>query len=317
MHKLHRIDFNALGHYDHLCRELAIAILGKAGTGKTELVRRHANANRLPFVELSPRALRSTQDIFREVDKVCKQNGVPLVELKERYYALPPVNIFIDEVHALAPNIVQGLLKATEYKDAILVTEDNITVNCFNVHWIIATTDRGKLFDAFDTRFMKINLTMYNKQEIAQIIKFNYPDWSEEACNLVSHYSSRVPREALSFAREMKLEFDMRPDKWENIASKIAEDNDIDPFGMTYQRLKILKALAEKPISSKRLPIIAGCKEEELDKFVLPWLLETTEDQEPLVGVCQKGYVLTEAGRKELEKRAVPRNQETIENIAV
>jgi hypothetical protein len=307
VNKLQRIDFDGLGKYNHCTTDLNVAVVGRAGGGKTELVRRHNRARRLPLVEISPRAVKTSHDIFMEAHRVCLACGLPLVQLgRENNYVLPPIDLFIDEVHALTPMVVQALLKATEFKDGTLVTERGVTVNCRNVHWIIATTDRGKLFDAFDTRFTKVALSLYNKEEIAQIVHVNHLDWDMEVCQLVAHYCARVPREALAFAREMQLEHNRNPDDWTVIAARVAEDNDIDPYGMTYQRLAILKALGQGPVAEKRLPIIAGVKAEELEKFVLPWLLEMTDDQMPFVTVTHRGYALTEAGMAELEKRKIP-----------
>ncbi len=309
VHRLMRIDFDALGHYNHLCKGLSVALIGKSGSGKTEIVHRHTAANGLPTAEISPKAIRLTHDIFNEISRVCELKKVPLIETEEKNYCLPPVNVFIDEVHALAPNIIQGLLKATEHKDSTLVTERGFIVNCANVHWIIATTDRGKLFDAFDTRFIKVQLNLYKKEEVAQIVSAIYPEWDADVCNLVAHYCSRVPREALDFAKEMRLEHNMNPKDWKEIAAKVAEDSEIDQYGMTFKRLAILKALGQEPVAAKRLPIIAGVKEEELEKFILPWLLESTDDQPPYIGVSQRGYIITEAGLVELDKRKIPHKQ--------
>lgn len=306
--KLIRIDFEALGRYNHMCSDLSIAFVGQAGCGKTELSRRHAKANSLPLVEISPKSVRKVQDIFDEIARVCEEWRLPLVELgREDNYVLPPINVFIDEVHALANPIVQGLLKATEHNDAILVTEKNYTVNCKYVHWMIATTDRGKLFDAFDTRFSKVILNLYTKDEVAKIIQCNNPDWGMDVCKLVSHYCCRVPRESLAFAREMRLEYNMNPSlSWTQIARRVADDNEIDEFGMSYKRLAILKALGQGPIGEKRMPIVAGVKTEELEKFIMPWLLAFTEDQTmPFVTVCNKGFTITEAGLKELDLRKI------------
>ncbi len=97
-------------------------------------------------------------------------------------------------------------------------------------------------------------------------------------------------------------------DAWVQVAYRVAEDNEIDPHGMSYKRLAILKALGYGPVAEKRLPIIAGAKAEELEKFILPWLLATTDDQPALVTVTHKGYTITESGLKELDLRKIPHN---------
>jgi len=305
--KLNRVDFTVLGRYNHCCNDLSFALLGPSGCGKTDIARRHTKANGLPTVEISPKSVKTVHDVMVLIAKSLANTTVPLLESGDYdHYILPPMNVFIDEVHALSQPVVQGLLKATEPKDAILVTEKGWVVDCKLVHWIIATTDRGKLFDAFDTRFSKVSLNMYTKADIARIVQFSYPDWPEEVCQLVAHFCGRIPREALFFAKEMLLENNMNPGNWRDVALRVAADNEIDELGMSYKRLAILKALGEGPVAEKRLPIIAAVKQEELDKFILPWLLATTEDQQALIVVTNRGYTITEAGIEELKKRKLP-----------
>lgn len=304
--RLVRIDFNSLTKYNHDASELNVAVLGGSGSGKTEVVRRHLKANRLPTIEIHPKAARRLHDIFLAIKEKCQECGVPLVQMgKPNYYVSPPVNVFFDEVHALAPNIVQGLLKATEKKDRILVTEEGVTLDCRYVHWVIATTDRGRLFDAFDTRFTRIQLGFYKKEEIARIVHFNYPEIPMDACTLAAHYAGKVPREAIAFASEMKLEYAMYPGDWSAVAHKVAQENDIDEHGMTGQRVKVIAALGQGPVAANRLPFSVGVKVEELEKFILPWLMEPTEEAPPLVSVTSRGYTITEAGLEELDKRQI------------
>lgn len=318
--RLCRAAYAGLGRYNRCCSDVAFALLGPASTGKTTLARMFAELVDLPFIEISPRSISSINDILVQIAKVLEETVVTqddgtevtleLVELPGKRFKLPPCIIFIDEVHALRPNIVQGLLKATEKKDGILITEKGWIVDCKNVCWMIATTDRGSLFDAFDTRFTKINLRLYSLEEIAKIVKINNPDWTLDACQVVARYAGRVPREALAFAAEIRLELEMHDyDSTEDAAAVIAEDNQIDEFGMTHQRVKILQALGQQgPIARNNMGNIAGCKEEELLKFVMPPLLAITPDQEPLIITTGKGYKITESGIRELELRNIPHN---------
>lgn len=315
--RLNRAAYSAFGKYNHCCRDQSFALLGPASAGKTTLAKMFAELVDLPFVEISPRSIKTLDDILMQIAKVCETTEIETDDDDEGYetlelweydggkFILPPMVVFIDEVHALRDNIVQGLLKATEKKDAVLVTEGGWTVNCFNVCWMIATTERGSLFDAFDTRFTKINLRLYSLEEISQIININYPEWDKNVCDLVARYAGRVPREALAFAKEMSLEYEMNGGDFEEIASIVAEDNGIDKFGMTYQRLDILRALKDGPISKNRMVDIAQCKIEELEKYVMPSLMARTPDQNPLVAVSSKGFCITEDGKKELSKRGI------------
>lgn len=311
--KLIRIDFTALGRINHLCSELSFSFLGPGGLGKTDLARRHAKANKLPFVEISPKSVKTPHDIFVAIQKVCENPkdglpAVPLVEMNyEDHFIAPPLNLFIDEVHALPAAIIAALLKPIESKDGIFATEKGIVLDCRYIHWVVASTERGLLPGPFDSRFSKIILNPYTKDEIAQIIQSVNDDWPLEACQLVAHYCSRIPRESLAFAREMQLERNMNPElSWKEIALKIAKDNRIDEYGLSYQRLAVLKALSNGPIGEKKLPAFVGVQLKELQNYILPWLMAGTDDQEPMISTTSKGFCLTIAGVTELDRRGIP-----------
>lgn len=307
--RLGRAVFSALGKRNRCCSDYSFALCGPASTGKTYLAKLFARSLGLPFVSIEPQSVRRVHDIFLEVEKACRSHNenIALVKNEDGEYIFPPMVIFIDEVHNLRKNVVQGLLKATEPNDRTMVTEEGVVVATDYVCWVIATTDRGDLFDAFDTRFQKVNLNLYSKGEMAQIIKMNNPDWDDETCLIVAKYNSHVPREALAFARDMRVEYEMNGCvSWEQAAAIVAKDHGIDRLGMTEARVKVLKALGQRPISSAQLQYVVHVKEEELKRFVMPPLLARTPDSEPLVTVSTRGYTITLEGLAELDKRGLP-----------
>jgi len=282
------------------------ALLGPASVGKTTLAKRIADILKIPFIEIHPQSVKSVEDILAVISTVLAEWGLPLIP-DNMIFQVPPCIIFIDEIHLLKSTIVQGLLKATERNDARVVSKKGYEFNFSRCAWIVATTDIGLLFDAFVTRFVHLNLTLYSNYEMAQIVQSKNKDWSIKECGLVAKYAGTIPREALAFADEMRQQYLMQPDRWENIAKIIAEDHGIDEFGMTKQRLAILVALGQQgPISMNRMTAVVRVKEEELQKFVMPPLLLSTPDRDPLVTVASgKGFCITQAGLDELNKRKI------------
>jgi Holliday junction resolvasome RuvABC ATP-dependent DNA helicase subunit len=318
INRLSRAAYEAFGNEKHLISQ-NFALFGPASTGKTTLVKLFAETVQLPLVTIEPKSVKSTQDIFQKISDVCLnyvfsyqgQSNRTSLELVSQgdgnLIVLPPMIVFIDEVHALSDSIVDGLLKATEPNDGVMDT-GKWTVDCRNVCWIIATTDRGLLFDAFDTRFTKIQLECYTSEQVTEMIaiKFMDLDWTIDQSQLVAKFGGRVPREAFAFANEVKIEVDRNGGDFEKAVKAVADDNNIDSFGMTIQRVNILKALGQRgPIAKARMNDVAGCKIEELEKFVMPTLLAETADQKPMVQVTSRGYSITAAGIEELVLRGI------------
>jgi Holliday junction resolvasome RuvABC ATP-dependent DNA helicase subunit len=305
--RLSRAVFSALGKKNRNCSDYSYALCGPASTGKTYLTKLFAEALGIPFVSVEPQSIKRTHDLFLEIERTCREfnEEISLFDYGNNSYHLPPMIVFIDEVHNLKKSVVQGLLKATEPNDRTMVTEEGFKVLTHKVCWMIATTDRGDLFDAFDTRFQKVNLRLYSTKEMAQIIKMNNPDWDDEICLIVAKYNSQVPREALAFARDMRVEQEMSGDPWEKVAEAVAKDHGIDEYGMTFARVEILKALGQNPVSAAQLPYVVHVKEDELRKFIMPPLMCRTPDREPLVTVSSRGYTITKAGLHELDSRFI------------
>ena len=313
--RLSRAAFSATGKPNRDCSDYSFAVCGPPSTGKTYLTKLFAKTVGIPLVVIEPQTVKKVQDIFNEIQLTCKDYSykdlvtageLSLVPEDEVRFLLPPLIVFIDEVHNLKSNVVQGLLKATEPNDRIMITEEGQQVATDKVCWMIATTDRGDLFDAFDTRFQKVNLRLYSKKEMARIVRMNNPDWDLDVCELVATYNPIVPREAIAFAKDMRVEHEMNPSEWMEVAKRTAEDHGIDEFGMTYARLNVLKALGRSTMSSSQMPFVVHVKEDELKKYIMPPLLARTPDQPiPFVTVCSRGYSITKSGLAELDKRGI------------
>lgn len=303
--KLSVVAYNALQRDNHCCNDIYFSLVGPPSSGKTTLVKLFAKILKLPLVEISPRSIKSIDDFFEKIYMSLKEQNVPLIRQEGKMFEMPSSIIFIDEVHALRNNVVQGLLKATEKFDSILVTESGYKLLCKKVCWIIATTDIGKVFDAFRSRFSAIELTYLSKKEISIVVKKNHPELPNEVCDMVAHYNPLFPRKALEFARYMTLYKRMHEEKsWEQVAGEVAENEGIDSQGMHETSIKVLKALKEqKSIATKRLQYVLGKKVEEIEKYILPTLLFGNEDYPPLISVTKGGISITPEGINELKKR--------------
>ena len=319
--RLSRAAYQMWGRKNHQGGDQQFALIGGASSGKTTLGRLFAAATKLPYIVIQPKVIHSALDIVETfantLDNIHYERAdggtvsLRLMPDEHKVYLVPPCVVLIDEVHALPNPVIQALLNATEPNDGMLAIGNGWMADCRRVCWIIATTDRGLLFDAFDTRFRKIYLNLYNREEIAEIVHHANPDLNMDACRLVSKYSWRVPREALAFATDMQAEYEIQSHKgnvtWEQVAAAVARDNDIDKYGMTRQRLTVLAALGQQgSIPRGRLCLYAGCKEEELVKYLMPPLLTSTEGEPALVAVNSQGYSLTMAGISEVDKRGIP-----------
>ena len=60
--KMQIAAYSALGNPTHMMRDLAFAIFGPSSAGKTTIARLYAQAVGLPFVEISPKAIKTVDD---------------------------------------------------------------------------------------------------------------------------------------------------------------------------------------------------------------------------------------------------------------
>ena len=138
--------------------------VGSAGVGKSSFARAIANQllTQTPIM-FSGADLRSGRMI---VEKLEQDGKVPEEETSP--VRLRSCILFIDEVHALPPAVSNILLSALD--DSRLTTIDNTDYDFGEVVFLMATTDAGKLTEAFRSRPDRVLLRNYTLDELAGIL---------------------------------------------------------------------------------------------------------------------------------------------------
>lgn len=77
--KLKTAAFTALSRPNHQMPELSFALFGPPSSGKTTLARLYAKIVALPYVELSPQAVKDNKAIFEAMKKACEKRKLELI----------------------------------------------------------------------------------------------------------------------------------------------------------------------------------------------------------------------------------------------
>jgi Holliday junction resolvasome RuvABC ATP-dependent DNA helicase subunit len=295
----------ALGAISDLCYkglvsgkvQESIVLCGPPSTGKTMIVKLVAQLLGLPKVLVDGSQLTNVQAM---VDAILQANSeLEPYEIGEGVFMvdLPPTLIFVDEIHALTRKVQDGLLKATERSDGMLMSKSYV-VDCRNVFWVGATTDWGKLCPAFRTRLRRINLYAPTHAQMVKMIENRVP---AGLASEVVKFGGMVPRECFAFIRAVKDCADRTGKKFAAAMKEVAERDGIDEYGMRSQSLKILRAIegaGENGSLLRDLVSATNLQKEELLGYWLPPLMTGG------LIVNDGRYMLTEKGEDELEKRS-------------
>lgn len=303
--------------YTALCREnccagdMAIFLRGAASTGKTTLAELIAKILKLPLLVIHPKSVKTIDNIAEQIYNLLINTNSVLQE-KNGIYVIPPIVVFLDEVHALSSEIFNGLLKAIERTDAKLITKKGIVYNTTNILWIVATTENID-FKPFGTRFLDIQLLPYTREEIATIVQRSNPSWDMDTCRLIAKYNLPIPRKAKMFADLLKMAIPMNKDiPLQELVIKYAQHKGMDQFGLHQKQLAVLKILGKNMVSKDNLEnMVSFDNDQELNEEIMPSLMSYNEGM-PLVKVTRKGYALTTAGANELKKRGIVYNEEMV-----
>jgi Holliday junction DNA helicase RuvB len=211
--------FNRIGQYqqvDELINQVNFSkatrkkfpdklLVGPAGVGKSSLAHKIAEQLNQDEILLNGADLRNPSMIINRLQESEKipANPTGLVKVKKCL-------IFIDEVHAIGNNVATVLLSAMD--DTRITTIDGVSYDFNEVIIILATTDAGKLSEAFRSRPDQTYLRPFTLDEIAGMIwlrgknLLNNEELSKKVCYEIAARTQGTPRIALR-----KLEHNIIP----------------------------------------------------------------------------------------------------------
>ena len=278
-----------------------LGFFGPKSTGKTELARRIAKAMNIPTLTLSKSTLNSEESFFAEVSK-------EITEYADGMAIAPPMIIFLDEVHVLSRKIQDSLLTALEGSDRCFRSKAG-DIDTRNITFIMATTDPGKLAEAFKSRLTVFWLEPYSVSQIMDMLKLRRvldDDIDKTAMFLddnslefIARASRAIPRKAIELLRQTAMTIslgDIGTD-FEDIKKDLFRTMACDSHGLVEVDRKYLRYLHERKIAGLSLLCSAlGMDKENIENGIEPWLVQNQWVERGPRGrqLTQKGSILVE-----------------------
>ena len=275
----------------------SVGLSGPKSTGKTELSRRLAKALRVPYLPLSETGLRDIDQLGDRMQERAREAGVPMTVVNRQgghaVLRSPPMLVFIDEVHRLSARVQDTLLPVLEADDRTL-RGSRVIIDAKDVSFVIATTDWGKLREAFRSRVREVMLEPYNTAEVVQMLRHRIEagpqgkgavadvdaavaQLSEGALVAIATAARAVPRVALDLLREVGMSLRIRvcnPDVdavWGHLQKMVP----CDRRGLTSRDRRYLRIVATRgPAGLDSIAMELGTDRSNVERAIEPFLLQ-------------------------------------------
>jgi hypothetical protein len=164
---------SALDTFNHHCVQSS-AILGTPVQCE-EVVRLFAEVLDIPLVTIHSLFVEMTNDILVRISEVCEETTIQTFEgdfslelvllepppdlhhLRGRYFKLPPVILFINEIRDLPDPVLRRVLKATSPGEQHMLKTGDWFADCENICWMLASEDK-QLLQKLGPRFPLVDL---------------------------------------------------------------------------------------------------------------------------------------------------------------
>jgi Holliday junction resolvasome RuvABC ATP-dependent DNA helicase subunit len=222
---------------------------------------------------------------------------------------LPPMCIFIDEIHRTTGAVQDQMLKLLESKDGVFIDRNGDYFDFGNVCIIIATNDPGRLREAFKTRFTFIYINKPSVANVVKILQLSNKNFDEQACLKIANLTHTI-RQALDFSKMVSMSMQRSENSLMDAIDTIRKRFGIYSNGLTERALFVLKAVAtsgDDGCSRKTLfAMVPDLQEIEFEEMILPQLVSAEKDH--LISIRNR-HRITKAGLQAIEECKAENNE--------